>query len=251
MPDRHEPQLGDTRPSQTAAYRRQIYDAVVAHIAEDGFVDFTVHALCARAGFAPAAFHRFWPDAEAALFDLLNERGRLPVLPDTGTMRGDLVAYARDYFGSCSDPQFTRFMFNLTAEVQRNRVLAKRLKPGFEERRARNRVLMERASSRGELSPRTDPNAVLDDIFGLVMSWMGAGAAPPPHVIELRIDQIVERLSPVSPPLDSTLKPTEEEFARLAADLLTELASDQPQAQGERAPGAPQDRERSRRAARG
>jgi hypothetical protein len=53
-------------------------------------------------------------------------------------------------------------------------------------RRGRNRVLIERAVARGELAPDVDGDAILDEILGLVLAWMGTGGTPSEREVEQR-----------------------------------------------------------------
>ena len=182
---------GATPPWETSAESR-IKRAVIATVAEQGFTGLSVDAICARAGVPPATFDRRWPSAEDALADALDDRARLPRLPNTGSLLGDLTAYARGYFDSCSDPEFAAFMFYLMAQVRQDAGLRRRLTPGFESRRSQNRMLIARGVARGELPPDADADLILDEVLALVLSWMGQGAAPPDWAIGLAIQSVIK-----------------------------------------------------------
>lgn len=195
MPDRKDTSEvgGGRRPSSRAPEAEaRIKQAVIATVAERGFSDLSKEAICARAGVPSATFDRRWSSAEYALLEALDERARLPRLPNTGSVMDDLVAYARAYYDSCSDPEFSAFMFSVMAQMRAEPGLRARLEPGFESRRSTNRSVIARGVERGELPPGTDADLILDEVLALVMSWMGAGSAPPDWAIRLAIEAVIK-----------------------------------------------------------
>jgi AcrR family transcriptional regulator len=156
----------------------RIKDAAILVVAEEGLSGLSVRAICARAGVSEARFRRCWSDAWAAMLDALDERTTLPRLPDEGSLVGDLGAYALAYYERCSDPVFTAFMFKLLAATKSDPGVRRKFSPDFVKRRARNRVMIERAVARGELAANVDGDAILDAVLGLGLCWLGKGKAP-------------------------------------------------------------------------
>lgn len=88
-------------------------------------------------------------------------------LPDTGTLRGDLVAALRSWIRTVKGTATGRTLVGLIAEVQRDPELAVVWKERFVGPvRAQHRILIERAIERGEIPATTDPEIVLDLLFG-------------------------------------------------------------------------------------
>jgi len=169
----------------------RIKDATIEVVAEEGFAGLKVESICARAGVAEATFYRRWADGWAVMLDALDDRARLPVLPDRGSLLSDLVAYAQAYLDVCSEPKFVAFMFYLLAQTKSDPSLLAKLDPGFVERRTRNRVLIERAVTRGDLPPGVDGDAILDAILSQCIAWMGTGTTPSPEEISGVIEQLI------------------------------------------------------------
>jgi len=69
--------------------------AAMALVAEVGYDRMTVDALAARAGVSKPTIYRRWPGGKAEIIveAIRVKRAEGSVLPDTGTLRGDLVAY--------------------------------------------------------------------------------------------------------------------------------------------------------------
>lgn len=69
-------------------------DAALQLVAETGFDRTTVDAIAARAGASKATLYRHWPGKHELVADAIRRRVKpsLPPFPDTGTLRGDLLA---------------------------------------------------------------------------------------------------------------------------------------------------------------
>src|SRR3954466_2103730 len=74
--------------------REAILAASVALVGELGYDRVTVDALAARAGVSKPTIYRRWPGgkAEIVVEAIRAKRAEAGELPDTGTLRGDLLA---------------------------------------------------------------------------------------------------------------------------------------------------------------
>ena len=79
---RLDPQVGD-----------RLVEAAASLLAELGYDAMSMEAVAVRAGSGKAAIYRRWPNKQALVLDTLRSR-ELPVgePPDTGSLRGDLIA---------------------------------------------------------------------------------------------------------------------------------------------------------------
>jgi AcrR family transcriptional regulator len=77
--------------------REAILAAAIALVAEVGYDRMTVDALAARAGVSKPTIYRRWPGGKSEIIvDAIRaKRADGGTLPDTGTLRGDLIAYIR------------------------------------------------------------------------------------------------------------------------------------------------------------
>lgn len=69
-----------------------IYDAVLAELADDGYAGLTMDGIARRAGTGKASLYRRWPTRTELVMDAVY--ATLPgdqALPDTGTLRDDIV----------------------------------------------------------------------------------------------------------------------------------------------------------------
>jgi AcrR family transcriptional regulator len=155
------------RPRSERSHRA-ILDAANELLAERGLVELTIDEVAQRAGVGKTTIYRRWPTKGTLVFeafatDYLN---RQP-LPDTGSFRGDLLAALRSFIRLVKGTVTGRTLVGLVAEVQRDPELAEIWRERFVSRvRAQHRVMVDRAVERGEASPDTDPEVVLDLVFG-------------------------------------------------------------------------------------
>ena len=80
----------------TRAAARRSSRAAIALVAEVGYDRMTVDALAARAGVSKPTIYRRWPGgkSEIVVEAIRAKRAEAGALPDTGTLRGDLIAYS-------------------------------------------------------------------------------------------------------------------------------------------------------------
>jgi AcrR family transcriptional regulator len=74
-----------------------LLDAAWAEITERGYDDMTIDAVAVRAGTSRAVLYRRWPNKqELVLAAVAHEAGKdVVVAPDTGSLRGDVIALLR------------------------------------------------------------------------------------------------------------------------------------------------------------
>ncbi len=81
-----------------AALEHALLTVAWAELSENGYASFTMDAVAARAQTSTPVLYRRWPgrwDLALAAFAYYAETNPITV-PDTGSLRGDLVAYLRD-----------------------------------------------------------------------------------------------------------------------------------------------------------
>jgi AcrR family transcriptional regulator len=129
-----------------------ILAAALDLLTEVGYSRLTIEGVALRAGVAKTSLYRRWPTRESLILDAVEKLGlaERPEVPDTGTLRRDMLAYLRAWI------QF-RHAQAWTSEVLANaelkdffrKQLGTGLTFGF-------RTIVERAVERGELRPDTD-----------------------------------------------------------------------------------------------
>ena len=165
LPSAPAPGRGRPRSEQS---QFAILDATRQLLEERGFVDLTIEEVALRASVGKATIYRRWPSKgtlvfESFMFDFL---ARQP-LPDTGNLRGDLLATLRGWIRTVKGTVTGRTLVGLIAEVQRDPDLAEIWRDRFVVPvRAQHRYIIERAIKRGEIPPTTDIDITLDLLFG-------------------------------------------------------------------------------------
>ena len=178
--------------------RQAILDAAIALVGEVGYDRMTVEALAARAGVSKPTIYRRWPGgkAEIVVEAIRALRAASGELPDTGSLRGDLIAFLGVVAGSLDAKVAGGLLSHLSssdelAALFREEVVA--------DERHRYQVLFDRARTRGEMAADVTP--LLVDIPGSVILTRSLIAGEP-----LDHEFIVELVDNVLLPLCSPKK---------------------------------------------
>lgn len=164
---RREPHNGRGRPL-SAATEQAILQATTELLAERGLAAMTIEEVAARARVGKASVYRRWPSKGTLAFDafVTDFLKRQPV-PDTGTLRDDLLGLLRAWVRAVRQPTTGRTLKGLIAEVQRDPELADAWRDRFvAPLRARHHAVLQRSIERGELVPEANTALLLDLLFG-------------------------------------------------------------------------------------
>jgi AcrR family transcriptional regulator len=147
----------------------------VLHAADDllverGYAGVTIEGIAARAGVAKQTIYRWWPSKFEILMDtLLEDAAGALEIPDTGTVDGDLRQHLRQLAGFLSADPAGRVMLALIGQAQHDADVARAFQRRFlDERRALDRIILERGVARGDLRGDVDLDLVLDMAYGPV-----------------------------------------------------------------------------------
>ena len=101
MHDRRSPRPRLPRPPRDPRRDEAIYEAAIALCAEVGYDGMTLEAVATRAGVSKPTIYRRCPEGKAQLVAaaIAWRREAKPAMPDTGSLRGDLLATVRDMVG--------------------------------------------------------------------------------------------------------------------------------------------------------
>lgn len=145
-------------PSRDAA----ILDAALSLLEEVGYDRTTVDAIAERARVGKATIYRRWPEGKAPLvIDAVLKRRPDVAPPDTGTLRGDLLALVQG--SAVLMGASARLVGGLTSRLQDDAAFAALVREHLIGReRAKWRVVAERAVARGEL--HGVPTRLFDDL---------------------------------------------------------------------------------------
>ena len=150
----------------------ELLDAAWAELVHAGYANLTMESVAARARTGIAVLYRRWANKEQLVFAALqHHRSGHPVLaPDTGTLRGDLLAHLTalsealaSFFAIAAAAAFSGLLADtgLTPSQARDKLMD-------DKRRPRVRLVYQRAHERGEIDLARVPSAVLAMPFDLV-----------------------------------------------------------------------------------
>jgi AcrR family transcriptional regulator len=160
------PPLVERRPGRPRDARADaaIRQAAIEVLADKGPGGFTVDEVAARAGCGKATIYRRWPSRANLLLDTAHSMGLEPERVDTGSVHDDLVRIVSQLAAKLRDTPAGRLMPGVIAEASVNPEMRQVLSAFIRDRRERPREVVERAIARGQLSPDTDVELVLDMI---------------------------------------------------------------------------------------
>ncbi|MFC3235935.1 TetR/AcrR family transcriptional regulator [Streptomyces nitrosporeus] len=151
-----------------------IHDAALRLLAERGYAGLTIEAVAREAGVNKTTIYRWWPSKPALLRAALLHGGTLGIdVPDTGSLRGDLIGLTEQIAGLLTGPD-TRSVVRAMASGSDapDDELALLARDFFADRFTREQPVFRRAAERGELRPGADPMLLLDLLAGAV--WVRA-----------------------------------------------------------------------------
>ncbi len=201
---------GTVRPRVQGDREREVLEAALEVLLEDGYDRLTMDAVAARARASKATLYRRWTSKASLVVDALRQaKGPLEV-PDTGSLRGDLHALycgAGGLAGATAtatlssivtavghDPEF--------AAAFRRDVLGPRLEASH--------LVWARARARGEVRDDLDLELVEPALAAIVLHRVVVlGHAPDPDTVSRLIDQII--LPAATPPRPAHRAPDQKE----------------------------------------
>jgi len=152
-----QPKLGRKRDLSRDA---EILDAALEVLAETGYDGMTIDMVAARAKAGKATVYRRWASKGELVIEAVACMKQNDIsaekLPDTGTLRGDLVAMVKPR--TIEDAQQKlRVMAGVMSLLGQSPELAEAAREAIvEPRMAVNRMFLRRAIDRGEISPDVD-----------------------------------------------------------------------------------------------
>jgi AcrR family transcriptional regulator len=145
--------------------------AAVDLLAEVGFARLTMDQVAARAGVGKASLYLRWPNKIALVAQAIQHRSAVePQVPDTGSLREDMLAFLRALLLGKSAAQ--QAVAAVTGEVASHPELRKAWRRSLTGTlSARVRAIVERAIERGELPPASDVELLSMLPLTLLQNW--------------------------------------------------------------------------------
>lgn len=145
------------------ASQEAILDAAEAILREDGIAGFSIEAVARRARAGKPTIYRWWPNRTTLMLDVYKRFKNARTFPDTGTLRGDLVAFLENQLlGFWKDRLCGTVYRAVIAEAQSDADAAAALYAYQAERKAVAVQMIDLAKARGEVSAEVNGALIVD-----------------------------------------------------------------------------------------
>ncbi len=182
-----------SRPRVEGEREQEILEATLDVLTDVGYDRLTMDAVAAAARASKATLYRRWESkASLVLEAVLAQKGPVGDAPDTGTLRGDLIASFCGHGGLADERALAVFSSLITA-LGRDAEFAEGFRTQFiGPKIERTRELYERAEARGEIREDLDLDIVGPALAGIVLHRQFIMGQPPtPETITKVIDQVI------------------------------------------------------------
>ena len=145
-----------------------IRQAFFTELAGSGYGRLSIEAVARRAAVGKPAIYRRWRSKQDMAVALISEVAWAHLeMPDTGRLRGDVIAFLRAEYAVLTDPLAKAIIPDLLSEANRNPDLAEALLATVRDpRRTRAAAIIGRAIERGEVADTLNPDLALDVLAG-------------------------------------------------------------------------------------
>ncbi|OXM49994.1 TetR/AcrR family transcriptional regulator [Amycolatopsis alba] len=170
-----------------------IFAATLELLAEHGYDRLAIEAVAARSGVNKTTLYRWWPSKDALLAAALRDSGLFALdVPDTGSLRGDLLAVAAHILRLLTSERTSPAVIATLAAGPHRPELGEVARSFFADRMAREQPIFERAAARGELRDGVDPVVLMDLLAGAI--WFRIllrGGEADPKFLEEAVDTVL------------------------------------------------------------
>ena len=182
-----------TRPRVEGERELEIFEATLAVLDEVGYDLLTMDAVALRAKASKATLYRRWKrKPELVVAAIMAHKGET-VVPDTGTLRGDLLEAYCGGAGGLNDPLARSVISAVVTAMGRDPEFAEVYRRDFiGPKIAVSREIYDRARVRGEVHPDVDLDVLAPSLAGIVLHRAFLlGEAVTPDLVERILDQVV------------------------------------------------------------
>ena len=186
------PESAAPRPRVEGDREQEILDATLTVLAETGYDRLTMDAVAAEAKASKATLYRRWSSKPELVVEAVCSHKAHPPTPDTGTLRGDLLA-AHCGMGGLGDPRATAVQAAVVTAMARDEEFAATYRREFlGPRLAASHAIFERARGRGEIGDDVDLDLLAPALPGIVLHRVFLlGDEATPELVARVIDQII------------------------------------------------------------
>ncbi|WP_327150333.1 TetR/AcrR family transcriptional regulator [Nocardia sp. NBC_01329] len=176
----------------------EIFAAALGLLATEGYEGLTMESVALHAGVNKTTLYRWWKSKDEVLAAALAGSELLAFrVPDTGSLRGDLIETTRSIRDLLTDTSTAPIATAVLAASPRRPSLAAVGRMFFADRAAREHPIFQRAVERGELDAATDPRLVMDMLAGAIWFRLFLRAEPVEAAdIDAAVDMVLGGVTP-------------------------------------------------------
>jgi len=180
------------RPRVEGLREQAILDAALEVLAEVGYDRLTMDAVAARAKASKATLYRRWTGKATLVVEALHHSKGVEEAPDTGSLRGDLLALSCGLGGLADTATVASIASVITAIAHDADFGAAFRAHVLEHKTAATRLVWQRARDRGELRDDVDVDLLQAALPGIVLHRVFVlGEQPDVDLVTRVVDQII------------------------------------------------------------
>ncbi len=162
-----------------------------------GIHRFTVDEVSRRSGIARTTIYRHFSTKNELLVAALSQLTPVPVTPDTGTLRDDLLEFLASLVPIFADQQIRALFLDILAEASRDPELLELQQTMMDSRAGPTRAIFDRGQERGEIAAHFEyADAFLIFEAPLVMRGLGPPGSLDNINLDVHVDQMLLVLGP-------------------------------------------------------
>jgi AcrR family transcriptional regulator len=180
------------RPRVEGLREQAILDAALEVLAEVGYDRLTMDAVAARAKASKATLYRRWSGKATLVVEALHHSKGVEEAPDTGSLRGDLLAISCG-LGGLADTSVVGSIASIITAIAHDADFGAAFRAHvLEHKMAATRVVWQRARERGELRDDVDVDLLQAALPGIVLHRVFVlGEHPDVDLVTRVVDQII------------------------------------------------------------
>lgn len=183
---------------RSARIRAAALAATLAELADRGYTALSLEGVAQRAGVHKTTLYRRWGSREELVLEAMLERaGEHISVPDTGSLREDLSELARTAAANAASPEVAAMARAVAAGAPHDSRLATANHRFWAARLALDGGIVERAITRGDVPPETDPRTVIEAVLGPIHLRLLLTGEPVDHAfLEGIVDLVINGVTP-------------------------------------------------------
>ena len=178
------------RPRSEVA-RAKMLDAAVDLLKERGVPGFTIDEVARRSGVAKTTIYRHFPTKNELLVAGLDQLTPVPVTPDSGSLRDDLLIFLESVLPIFADRAIRAVFFDVWSAATRDPELDHLQRMMMAGRAAPTAAIINRAKERGEIADDLDYLAVVEIIEG---PFIVRSLTRPHTLTDIDLEPLVDRM---------------------------------------------------------